>query len=231
MRAPVGGPYRGAHDQRIRRNRDRGALRRIADGDVAGPRRLPRAAGGQGHVPQRHDVHAPPPPSGRGGARALGHPRAAGGHRLPAGDHLRVRLRSDERVRVAPAGRRRGARLRAPAHRARRAAGGRRRGGRRRAARGLHRRRDPVRRRARERHRRPRQGRRARDRAGTRGDRGGRDALARGQGRAAEAIQRGASPHPPVLRVLERPSRGRVQDLSSAPSTAAAGRSARRTTA
>ena len=75
--------------------------------------------------------------SARGGrARAVGDPRAARGHRLPADHEVLVRLRAGHHRGHAAAGGRRDARLRPAADRARRAAGRRGGGGRGRDARG-----------------------------------------------------------------------------------------------
>ena len=58
-------------DHRVRRDRGGRPLRRLADGDAAGPQGLPRAAGGPGHLPQRHtlDPLHPPAPAWRGSKR------------------------------------------------------------------------------------------------------------------------------------------------------------------
>ena len=193
-------------------------------------KRLPGAAGGQGHVSQRHDVHAPRPSARGGRARPLGHPRAARGHRLPTDHELLVRLRARDHLGNSAAGGRRGEGVLPPADRARRAAGrGRRRGGRR-AARGLHGRGDPGGRRAGDGHPRARQGRRDGDRARPGGGGSGRQALAGGKGRAARAIQRDAAARAGLLRVLERAAGGRASTPTSARRTTAAGRPSRRTT-
>ena len=59
----------------------------------------------------------------------------------------------------------------------------------------------------------PRQGRRHGDRDGQGRGRGGRQALAPGEGRAARAVQRGAGAGARLLRVLERPARRRLRHL------------------
>src|SRR3954452_7801532 len=72
--------------QALRRNRDRCALRRRTDRDVAGPQGVSRVAGGQGDVSERHDLNAYDPSARRCGAEAVGSVGAARGHRVSA-DH------------------------------------------------------------------------------------------------------------------------------------------------
>src|SRR5947209_6388410 len=106
----------------VRRDRCRRALWGIAHGDVARSRRLPGAAGRQGHISERHDVDAFRSSARRCRTRPVGHPRATRSHQLSAGQQVLVRFRSGHDLGDSAASGRRGERLRAQADRARRAA-------------------------------------------------------------------------------------------------------------
>ena len=145
----------------IRRDHRRGALRRFADGDAAGPQGLPRARGRPRDVPERHRVHARDAATRRRRARALGTPRSPHGDRLPADSHLHLRLRSRHDLGSAGHEGRSGGVL-SPADRPGQTACRRRGRGRCGDPRRLHRRGGPDRRRTRRRHQRSFEGRRRR---------------------------------------------------------------------
>ena len=179
-------------EKRVRRNRGGRALRRVSDGDASGPEGLQGPRRRSGDVPQRHDLDAPHPSAGRGGAREMGPARPARGDGMPAHRHVFVRLRALHDLR-GPGHRRLPGRVRPATNRARQTARGRRIRGGSRGSGGVHRRGCRHRGRSRHRHPRPRQGRPARHGARSGGHRGGRSSLARREGRGRRAVQREAA--------------------------------------
>ena len=204
---------RSTHERGLRRDRGRGALWGIARGDAAGAQGLSGAAGGQGHVPERHDVDAHGPSAGSGRASSLGDSRPARGRQLPAGRAVLIRLRARHNRGISATGGRRSGGIRPAAHCSRRSTGRRSRFGRRRTARSLYRGGGIGRGGPRDGHPRSRQGRRDGHRAGSSGDRSGRQAFACREGRGTRAIQRGAGTHAVLLRVLERAAGRRLRGL------------------
>ena len=73
-RERVVGPSRGcrADGDSVRRDRGGGAVRGLADRDVARPEGVPGPGRGPGQVPERHRLHALHPPAGSRRARSVG---------------------------------------------------------------------------------------------------------------------------------------------------------------
>ena len=175
------------HDQNIRCHRRGRALRRFADGDVAGSQGISGPRGRPRNLSERHGVHPHPAPAWRKSPVEVGPARSPGRDRMPADPHLRLRLRSLHDRRRAR--HERGAGRVLPAadntrQAARRCSGRIRRGGPRRLRRGG----GPDRGRTCGRHKGPLEARRLHHRARSRRRRRRRQTLDRGRGSSARAL-------------------------------------------